>query len=133
MARATKSISGRAGSTSCELDLLLPTSFTVINTSNPHQSPVRQEQFTPPIFQVNAMERILFPQNSYVEVISSSTSEYNCIWGTSLAVQWLRLCASTAVGAGSIPGQGTKSPHAAWCSQKKKKKNTTVFGGYLKR
>ena len=80
MARATKSISGRAGSTSCELDLLLPTSFTVINTSNPHQSPVRQEQFTPPIFQVNAMERILFPQNSYVEVISSSTSEYNCIW-----------------------------------------------------
>ena len=27
---------------------------------------------------------------------------------TSLAVQWLRLCASTAGGAGSIPGRGTK-------------------------
>ena len=36
--------------------------------------------------------------------------------GTSLAVQWLRLHISTARGAGSIPGQGTKIPHAsaAW-------------------
>ena len=33
--------------------------------------------------------------------------------GTSLAVQWLRLCASNAGGTGSIPGQGTKIPHAA--------------------
>ena len=30
--------------------------------------------------------------------------------GTSLAVQWLRLHASSAEGAGSIPGQGTKIP-----------------------
>ena len=41
-------------------------------------------------------------------------------------VQRLRLRASTAGGAGSIPGQGTKIPHATWCSQKqikfKKKK-----------
>ena len=28
--------------------------------------------------------------------------------GTSLAVQWLRLCTSTAEGTSSIPGQGTK-------------------------
>ena len=28
--------------------------------------------------------------------------------GTSLEVQWLRIHASTAVGMGSIPGQGTK-------------------------
>ena len=34
--------------------------------------------------------------------------------GTSLAVQWLRFCASTAGGVDSIPGQGTKIPHAAW-------------------
>ena len=40
---------------------------------------------------------------------------------TSLAVQWLRLCTSNAGGMGSIPGQGTKIPHAAWCSQKKLK------------
>ena len=43
--------------------------------------------------------------------------------GTSLAVQWLRLHASTAEGMGSIPGQGTKIPHATWCRHKKKKKN----------
>ena len=38
---------------------------------------------------------------------------------TSLAVQWLRLRASTAGGAGSIPGPGTKIPHAARLRQKK--------------
>ena len=36
--------------------------------------------------------------------------------GMFLAVQWLRFRASTAVGTGSIPGQGTKILH------KKKKK-----------
>ena len=44
---------------------------------------------------------------------------------TSLAVQWLRLCASRAGGTGLIPGQGTKIQRAAQCSQKtggKKKK-----------
>ena len=41
--------------------------------------------------------------------------------GTSLAVQWLRLCTSTAGGTGSIPGQGTKIPHAMQCNQKKEK------------
>ena len=41
--------------------------------------------------------------------------------GTSLAVQWLRLRASSAGGAGSIPGQGTRIPHAAWRGKKKKK------------
>ena len=39
----------------------------------------------------------------------------------SLAVQWLRLCKSIAGGMGSIPGGGTKVPHAEQCSQKKKK------------
>ena len=45
--------------------------------------------------------------------------------GTSLAVQWLRLGASTAGGTGSIPGHGTKIPHATLCSQKKKKKSNS--------
>ena len=40
--------------------------------------------------------------------------------GTSLAVQRLRLCASTAGGTGSIPGRGTKIPHAPQCSQRTK-------------
>ena len=39
---------------------------------------------------------------------------------TSLAVQWLKLCASTAGGTGSIPGRGTKIAHATWRDQKKK-------------
>ena len=34
--------------------------------------------------------------------------------GTSLVVQWLELCASTARGTSSIPGRGTNIPHAAW-------------------
>ena len=39
---------------------------------------------------------------------------------TSLVVQWLRLCAPIAGGPGSIPGQGTKIPHATWLGQKQK-------------
>ena len=38
--------------------------------------------------------------------------------GTSLTVQWLRLHASTPGSMGSIPGQGTKIPHAIWHTQK---------------
>ena len=45
--------------------------------------------------------------------------------GTSLAVQWLKLCTSSVGGIGSIPGQRTKIPHATWCSQKKK--SITIF------
>ena len=33
-------------------------------------------------------------------------------------VQWLRLRASAAGGTGSIPGPGTKIPHAAWPKKK---------------
>ena len=42
--------------------------------------------------------------------------------GASLAVQQLKLCASTAGGAGSIPGQGTKFLRAVAKKFKKKKK-----------
>ena len=38
--------------------------------------------------------------------------------GTSLAVQCLRLCTSTAGGTGSTPGWETKIPHAMWRGQK---------------
>ena len=47
---------------------------------------------------------------------STSPSKQNL--GTSLAVQWVRLHAANAEGMGSIPGQGTKIPHAVKCSQK---------------
>ena len=43
--------------------------------------------------------------------------------GTSLMVQWLRLCAPNLGGTGSIPGQEIKIPHAAWHGQKIKFKN----------
>ena len=43
-------------------------------------------------------------------------------------VQWLRLCASTAGGTGSIPGQGTEIPHAVQPKQQIKihKHNTKL-------
>ena len=39
--------------------------------------------------------------------------------GTSLAVQWLRLHTPNVGGTGSIPGQGTKVPHATQRGQNK--------------
>ena len=41
----------------------------------------------------------------------------NQLVGTSLVVQWLRLCAPNAGGMG-LTGLGTKIPHATWCGQK---------------
>ena len=38
--------------------------------------------------------------------------------GASLAAQWLRLWASNSGEVGSIPGWGTKIPHATWHSKK---------------
>ena len=43
-------------------------------------------------------------------------------------VQWLRLRTSNAGGAGSIPGQGTKVPHA---TQPKKKNKAAAEKGIL--
>ena len=40
--------------------------------------------------------------------------------------QWLRLCAASAGGAGSIPDQGTKIPHASRHGQKFFLKRTNV-------
>ena len=34
----------------------------------------------------------------------------------------VKIWTSNARGVGSIPDQGTKIPHAAWCGQKKKKR-----------
>ena len=44
---------------------------------------------------------------------------------TSLEVQWLRLCASTAGDMGSIPVQGSKIPYAIQKKEKKKKVHHT--------
>ena len=44
--------------------------------------------------------------------------------GTSLVVQWLRLCAATAGGTASIPVGETKTLHAMWHGQRQKKKES---------
>ena len=44
--------------------------------------------------------------------------------GTSLVAQWLRLCASTVGGVGSVPGGGTKILHAVQSSHKQTNKQT---------
>ena len=50
---------------------------------------------------------------------------------TFLVVQWLRLHAPTAEGAGSIPGQGTKIPHAAGQKQQQQQKQTKKCNSYF--
>ena len=51
----------------------------------------------------------------------ASAAEGASTRGTSPAVQQLRPRASAAEGASALPGGGTKIPHAAWWSQKKRK------------
>ena len=51
--------------------------------------------------------------------------------GTSLAVQWLRLHASTAGGTGSIPSWGTKIPPASWCGQNNNNNNNKYIKFHL--
>ena len=52
-------------------------------------------------------------------------------YGTFLEVQWLRLCATTAGGTDSIPGQGTKIWHTGRHSRKitisKNEKEVTYY------
>ena len=45
-------------------------------------------------------------------------------------VQWVTLCASTAGGAGSIPGRETKIPHAAGHALPPDPKKTIVISSY---
>ena len=53
----------------------------------------------------------------YYLVISESPYLTRSATGTSLVVQWLRLCDSTSGGVALITGWGTKIPHAKWCCQ----------------
>ena len=64
--------------------------------------------------------KVLFPPTISKDVTENDSKR--SLGGTSLAVQWLRLCTSTAEGVGSIPGGGgIKIPHVARCGQKKNK------------
>ena len=53
--------------------------------------------------------------------------------GTSLAVQWLRHCPSTAESTGSIPGRGTGILHAVGCGQKAEKRKQELGALLLER
>ena len=55
---------------------------------------------------------------------SHSFKKYN--WGTSLAIQWLKLCTSSVRAVGLIPGWGTKISHATKQGQKRKKNKKGV-------
>ena len=64
---------------------------------------------------------IPFPPFSQVRVIHPCRNHLRPTVGTSLTVQWLRLHTSTAGGADSVPGWGTKIPHARQHSHKNNK------------
>ena len=52
--------------------------------------------------------------------IQQDWGPYKKRWGASLqAPQWLELCVVSATGAGSVPGQRTKIPHAVQRGKKK--------------
>ena len=63
---------------------------------------------------------------SLMGVMPTVTSFAAAALGNSPAVQWLRLQASTAGDMGSVSDQETMILHAELCSQKKKKKHTTM-------
>ena len=95
-----------------------------------HQTTKRnKEKETKNKHRINWKTRFEMAINTYVSIITLNVNGLNASIKrhrveNSLAVQWLGLCASTAVGMGSLPGQGTKIPQATWHSQKKKKKKT---------
>ena len=64
---------------------------------------------------VNLLNR----DNMSVSHNCNEDSKKECIYQTSLMVQWLRIHLPMQVGIGLIPHWGIKIPHAASCSQKK--------------
>ena len=49
------------------------------------------------------------------------------VFGTFLAIQWLRLWTSTSGATGLIPGQGTKILHAMQCGKKERQKEKRKY------
>ena len=46
---------------------------------------------------------------SYYYILKTKKAAYKANFGTSLVVQWLKLCTPNVRGLGSIPGQGIRS------------------------
>ena len=56
---------------------------------------------------LTSLVRIMFKGKAIIRI--------KLIPGTSLVIQWLRLCAFNVGGMGSIPGQGTTIPRVRYC------------------
>ena len=63
--------------------------------------------------------------------MARADQQFKAILGTFLEIQWSGLCAFSAEGPDSIPGQGTKILQAPQCGQKERKKRkekkTTLY------
>ena len=75
---------------------------------------------------IKRMKILLFTM-TWMDLKGIMLSEMSDRDGTSLVVQWLRLCSSTSGGLSSIPSHGTKISHATWHDQKNKKKKSHVW------
>ena len=60
------------------------------------------------------------PHSRVGKIQKSTYKKKKVVIGTSMVIQWLRLCASTAGGVGSIPGQGPEILLAMWRENKTK-------------
>ena len=68
--------------------------------------------------------RVVLSSSSFLTTspVSKKRKFKNAFFWTFVVIQWFSFSTSNAGGAGSIPGWGTKTPHAVWCSQKIKNK-----------
>ena len=64
--------------------------------------------------------------NSVINIRSDCSASHTAVHGTSLVVQWLRLCTPNAGDTGSSPDWGTKIPHPTWYGLKKRKKSRSA-------
>ena len=94
-------------------------------------TPIGLKLFLKKLLFVNGDTCALRPPDLIILKPSEARYQRSGLGGTSLAVQWLRLHASNARGAGSNPGRGAKILHATWHSQenfKKKKEKKSGLG-----
>ena len=70
------------------------------------------------------LTHILIPRDPQILVLTRFTQEtyFKCVSSGFPGSPMVKICTFNAGGMGSIPGQGTKIPHASWHGQKKKKK-----------
>ena len=75
-------------------------------------------------FPVSQVHQILMAEASLISLLMLWVMEHlrKKERGTSLVVQWLRLCTYNAGCTGSVPDWGTKIPHASGHGQKKKRR-----------